>query len=442
MKPVGIVGRKLAGLSLDARVAVAIFGLALLGYGVLALRIAAGDYLDYWNLVFDFDSRRYAEAIARPRADWASDTSVGGPKHPLLHFWAIIAQPLTWIGFSWKQAASLTASIAGAGAAGFAYLYVRAIKVPRTDALLLTTFFAVSSSQLFNAFVIDSYAFAQFGLAFAWALAAARLQSPDRYGIPAHLSPIYSFGMTVTNIAQAFLAEAAVRAANMPLRAAFNQLFRFAIVVGLIILVVLILKSPEDMWWIANHPVDALKVIFWAQTKGETYGFPTVLLTFFGYGFVAPRFTTVALPGGAPMLDFRDFNMTPPGLVALALWAFLSVMGIIGALRSKGPIRWLYAALSVAIVFNLMLHGKYQFRGAIFLYSGHINFAIFAFSGAAAHFANEFGERVRSLFRVGLAALIISTAAANVPRANELATAFDEFHPLPEWGPALNVRDR
>ena len=297
-------GRNILSFSVDARVAALVFGLSLTAYGVLALRIAAGDFLDYWNLAFDTDPRRFAEAIARSRVDWAPDTMIGGLKHSLVHYWAIIARPLVWLGFSWKQAASLTASIAGAGAVSFAFLFLRAVEVPRTDAILLATFYAVSSAQLFNAFVIDSYVLAQFGLALAWLLAAARLESPCRYRLLGYASPIYSFGVTVTNIAQAFVAEAVVRAANMPARAAFYQLVRFAFIVGLIILVLLILNFPNGMWWIVSHPTDALRKVYWAQTEGETEGLLTVVVTFLGYGFVAPEFTTVALPGGAPMLDF------------------------------------------------------------------------------------------------------------------------------------------
>ena len=84
-------GRSILSFSVDARVAGLVFGLSLTAYGVLALRIAAGDFLDYWNLAFDTDPRRFAEATARSRIDWAPDTMIGGLKHSLVHYWAIIA---------------------------------------------------------------------------------------------------------------------------------------------------------------------------------------------------------------------------------------------------------------------------------------------------------------------------------------------------------------
>lgn len=52
-------GRNILSFSVDARVAALVFGLSLTAYGVLALRIAAGDFLDYWNLAFDTDPRRF-----------------------------------------------------------------------------------------------------------------------------------------------------------------------------------------------------------------------------------------------------------------------------------------------------------------------------------------------------------------------------------------------
>ena len=134
--------------------------------------------------------------------------------------------------------------------------------------------------------------------------------------------------------------------------------------------------------------------------------------------------------------------MTPVGFIALGLWLALLALALVGASRTNGPIRWLFGALMITVIYNLLFHLHYQFRGSIFLYASHVNFAAFAFCSAAALYANEIGGRVRTLFRIALAALILSTAAANLPRAVELATAFDDFHPLPEWKRAFNARDR
>ena len=179
------------------------------------------------------------------------------------------------------------------------------------------------------------------------------------------------------------------------------QLGRFAFIVGLIILVLLILNFPNGMWWIVSHPTDALRTGYWAQTKGETEGLLTVVVTFLGYGFVAPEFTTVALPSGAPMLDFREFSMTAAGFIALGLWIALLAMALVGASRANGPIRWLFGALIVTVIYNLLFHMHYQFRGSIFLYTGHVNFAVFAFCSAAALLANEIGGRVRTPMAFG-----------------------------------------
>ena len=61
-------------------------GAALALYVVLGLRLARGQYLDYYNLAFDFDPARYVSTFALPSAD------PGGFKHPLI----LLLRPLAW----------------------------------------------------------------------------------------------------------------------------------------------------------------------------------------------------------------------------------------------------------------------------------------------------------------------------------------------------------
>src|SRR5262245_1686559 len=53
-------------------------GAALALYMVLGLRLARGEYLDYYNLAFDFDPARYVSTFALSPAD------PGNFKHPLI----------------------------------------------------------------------------------------------------------------------------------------------------------------------------------------------------------------------------------------------------------------------------------------------------------------------------------------------------------------------
>ncbi|GAB4525738.1 MAG: hypothetical protein Tsb0010_09350 [Parvularculaceae bacterium] len=422
----------------DARISLALFAAAFALYAAFALRIAQGDFLDYFNLAFDVDPRRYAQELTRSWAAWPPD--YGGPKHPLLFVFRPFAEPFLWLGFDWKEAASLTAALFGAGAVAIAYAFLRTLQIARPDAAMLACLYALSSAQLFNAFITESYVFSLFALALVWRIVAARLEAPQRFRRLRYVAPILTFGITTTNVVQAAIAEAALRFQQSPPREAIVNLIRFGIICGAITLALLILAFPSGMWQIATHPADALRVLLWSQTKGDTVGLPMMFATYFGYAFVAPEFTIVELPGGAPMLDFRQFAMGAAGWPALALWAALLGAGCWRAAHLRDARRFLVWGLAAALAVNLILHMRYQFRGSIFLYAPHMSFVIFALAAFAFDRMSLLLARRPFAMRAALAALIALMAANNLPRAWELASGFDDFPFRPEWGPALEAR--
>lgn len=422
----------------DFRVACALFASAFALYAAFALRIAQGDFLDYFNLAFDVDPRRYARALTTSWANWPPD--YGGPKHPLLFLFRPFAEPFLWLGFDWKSAASLVAALFGAGAVALAFAFLRTVQIARLDAAMLATLYALTSAQLFNSFITESYVFSLFALALAWWAVAARLEAPRRFRRLRYVAPILTFGITTTNVVQAAIAEAALRFQQAPPRQAVMNLIRFGIICGAITLALLVLAFPAGMWWIATHPADALRVLLWSQTKGDAVGLGPMFATYFGYAFVAPEFTTVALPGGAPMLDFRRFAFAPAGWPALALWVALLGAGCWRAAQIRDARRFLVWGLAAALAVNLALHMRYQFRGSIFLYAPHMSFVIFALGAFAFDRMSPLLARRPFAMRAALAALIALAAANNLPRAWELASGFDDFPFRPEWGPALEAR--
>src|SRR5580658_2742276 len=82
----------------DLLLAALLGGVALALYVVLALRLARGQYLDYYNLAFDFDPARYVSTFA------LSPPDPGNFKHPLILLLRPLAVPFLAMGFNAKQA--------------------------------------------------------------------------------------------------------------------------------------------------------------------------------------------------------------------------------------------------------------------------------------------------------------------------------------------------
>lgn len=410
-------------------------------YMVFGLQIAAGSFFDYYNLAFDMDPRRYAEVIAQHEELRHPSSLAGGPKHPLLHLMQVIGKPLTWITGDWKLAAAATSCLLGALSVSMVFLFFRFLGVVTSLSVAGAGLFGVSAAPLINAFLSDSYVYALSTIILAWTIAAYRLGAPNKARVLAVLAAVASFGVTVTNVFQNALGEAAARKPATTWRALTPQLIRFGISVGFVALVVLIAAFPKGMLWIATHPIEALKVVYWQQTKGETTGIAHVLTSFFVYGFTAPQFTTVSLPGGAPMLDFRAWLYNGPIAWGSILgWAALLTLSAVCALRDRSSRKWIYLGLLLAIGVNLFLHGRYQFRGSVYLYAPHIIFNIFGFTAAGLLSASQLKNAARTATLAALYLLIIVTSAVNIPRAWEVSSAFETFEAKEEWYSALEAR--
>ena len=110
----------------DLLLAAVLGGVALALYAVLALRLARGQYLDYYNLAFDFDPARYVSTFAQSPAD------PGNFKHPLILLLRPLAWPFLASGLDAKQASALVMVGFGGGSVAVCYLFLRVIRCGRT----------------------------------------------------------------------------------------------------------------------------------------------------------------------------------------------------------------------------------------------------------------------------------------------------------------------
>lgn len=373
-------------------------------YASFGLRLAQGSYFDYLNLAFDFDPPYFLDYLT-------GSTSTGdfgvNYKHPLWMLFRPFGLVLLSLGFTAKQAAALVMALFGGLSVALAYGFARLTGAGRPESLAASLFFAGSCSTWLNAMVIESYGWANFSLALMWCGYALALGRRFESFWARALAAALVAGVTITNLVQALIAEGLWRRQSSSLFVTVRHLFLFGALVGLIVILLIALCQPRELWWLLSHPVSALKEVYWMRTKTDAEaGLLQLMQTFFVSSFFAPEFEPVPLSPVVTMLDFRGFSVSPMVLATSCVWCgFLLFNGLMG-LRRSGPQRVLTLALLAAVAFNLLFHLDYQLRGSVFIYAAHLHFPIFALSLGAAPWVRQQGQAVR----LGYAALFLLMA--------------------------------
>jgi len=405
---------------------VAFFGL----YAALGLRLAQGNFLDYWNLAFDFDPSRFVRALAGHPPDG------GGFKHPLVLLFRPIGLGFSALGFSAKSAASLVMALFGAGTVVVVFAFCRGAGLSRPEAGALSLLYGVSSTQLFTAFIAESYGLSLFALALTWTLLQRALRSEPRLLLRWRVAlAVAVAGITITNVLQNFVGELWLRLRSAAPYDALRGMFRFGVAFGLTFVILAVAIWHRELIGHLADPIQALKTVYWLRTKGEAISLGQVLVTFFGYTVVAPQFTAVDLGSGILMKDFRAFRFE--AYSAFALWAWLGLLSV-GTLLGLAHSRFRRIAIPmvVALAINVLFHLDYQFRGSVYIYCAHLHFLVFALPLGLACWLPHLPRWCRPAYVAGVLALAALAGTANITRAIELATAFDGV----DYGDAPEVK--
>ena len=410
--------------SADVRLAAAIgIGFSLL-YGLFAWRLSRGHYFEFYNLLFDLDPPSYVNVLAPVGGDPAHSGGIAlAIKHPLVSWLSLLSLPFRILGFG-RLTSVLVANVCVGGATtAMLFAFARAVGTPRLDAILVTLIFGLGAAQLFSSMVVESYAYAALSLAIVWYIAWQRISGHKRLGLAAIAADVAVFGITITNVAQAAIAElfAQWSQAKFP-RALRNTMITGTAVAALCALAIA-LTWPQAVFYAIAHPLQALKEVYWQQTYGPRTGLGQVVLTFFGFSLVAPHFDHMLLPEGILMRDFRTFDPSPTSVAAILVWNAMVLVAAFGALRASRT-RLMAAALASAIVLNVVLHTRVQFRGSLFLYTPHLWFAIAALTALGIAALQPELRRIGWYIRGALAAVIILTAPVNIARAIEASGQF------------------
>lgn len=378
-------------------------------YVWMALQLSRSDYGLADNFAFDLDAKLYMCTYA------LSPMSMGGVKHPLLLLLRPIVQAVMLLGATPEAAAGLVMAAAATLSVALFHLFARVIGVAAAIAVPFTALYALCATQLFFSMIPETYGPAACGLAALWLMAALRLERPAAGGKWRYLVAGVAFGVTITNVVQAFLVELAVWLRAGPMVAALRRTTVFGLWLAVPLGVLLLGIWHDDVLAMLRDPIGWLKHVYWMQTFSEKAGVGQILLTFLEFVVVAPAYVWVPLEEGWNMRDFRVPDFSPVGMVAVAGWSVLLLGGIITGLRDHA-MRWLTVSLLIAFAFNVLLHTRFQFRLSLFIYTPHVMMIIFGLAAGLARAASRGAGTMRAM-AVAMAALAVVVAVNNVPKA-------------------------
>lgn len=321
---------------------------------------------------------------------------------------------LTMLGFTKLDAVRLFVAAAAGLWAGLFLLTLRAVGLPRLDAVLFTLLACASAAATFFASVAETYLFGSITLLVVMAVAARAHAHPP----PPLIQTVVSAGslsMTVTNwmagLAMAF-------ALNRPRGALAITRDAFLLIVAAWCVQKLIFPSAE--FFISR---EELKYTTFAMT--DTGGPLERFMVLLSHGMVMPAIATVDNPlnHNWPLLTVQRQMLTthtPSGAVAVVLWAVLLVAGTVTMLRRMDG-RILAAVIGLTVVGQAGLHLVYGNES--FLYTLHLTplLVLLAAMGAL--------SRIRPWVLVAAAALTVLAGVNNLTRldsAVEIIASADE----------------
>lgn len=412
-----------SALVVDVTLALTLAIAAGLVYSRLALLLAETSFSDFINLAFDFDPAYYVRSQAGPPA---TDGMGINHKHPLWMIFRIFAWPFTLAGLEPKAVAALSASLIGAISAMLVYAVVRGTGARRAESFLASVFYAASATPLVVGMIPESYGWAGLTLLALWFAYQRSLSRPSlgrpsqRLWVRAAVAVAVT-GTTLTNAVQALIAEAVDgwRGRTGMAEALRARWLPFCALVTLGVLGTLALNQPADTWNMITDPLGTARSILWNATHGPKEGLAAVLETFLVFSFFAPGYTEVPLSPLVPMVDFRAWLYPSWMLATIAVWGLFALINVAVAWHLGTQRPWLLA-LTAALVFNVLFHLGFQYRGSLFLYGAHTHALVFLLAVSAAPHAGRQGGVARVGYLLTLAALTTAAVVNNLPRATEL----------------------
>jgi hypothetical protein len=385
----GLAAARVSWLNAEALIAPIIGCAVFLFHAVHVSAVARGAIFQKSNLAFDFDINRFVALWCTSPFPESENEAYYAVRHPLAVSLRLICTPLVGVGMDATVAACGIAAICAGLSTTLIYRIARVLDVQPALACAFAILWALSATTLVLGVLPEAYGLALVALTYQFLMTARWVTNHPASVVARIGAAVANFGITVTNVVLSGLSELFCRMDREPLQKALRGSVGFGIAVGI---VAVVLSAISLTVWPSqgiDSPTNAAKQLYWsanAYEAGERQGVANVAWEFAATSFVVPAMAKY--PSGVPenpyLWDFRGQNYSLVGWAAVLGWLGLFVYGAAQAAKDKA--RWpIWAVAAAWIAINIVLHTYWQFRGSIFVYTGHSHpaFLVLALAGAS-----------------------------------------------------------
>lgn len=372
------------------------------------------------NLAFDFDIDRFVRLWGSSPFPVDQNEDYYAVRHPLAVLVRLVCRPLVRAGLDAHLAACGIAAFCAALSAMLVFRIARTLGVQRGLAAILTALWALSTASLILGVLPESYDLAFVALSYQFLLAIRWTQGRQPALATRIAVATVNFGITITNVVLSGLTELVCRLARQPMRKAVLATAGFSAAVtaiGLVLSIASFLVWPVQG---VDNSTRAVKQLYWsassAERTTERQSVGQVAWTFGVISFVTPppaRYPS-GVPGNPYLYDLRGHAYGIAGWIAVAGWLALLLAGAAAAARDR-ELRPVWITALAWIAGNIALHGYWQFRDTLFLYSPHSHIAFFLLVLAGARWAQARNAGGALAYGAAVALLTLFVALNNLP---------------------------
>jgi len=365
----------------DKAVTALIFLVSFIFYYISCIELLSHGFYEKINIAFDLDQSWYFDMVGRDSVDWvfktASDTKPLLIKHPFIYLYHYPVLILNMIGYSDNVSVIILSQIFHSGSLVLSFLVFRSMGHSTLESSLLTFGLAGTSTYISTGLVLDTYSLVIFWISAIFLILCKSIYQNIECPLWARaFISIMAIGTTSYLIVLVVLMELTLtRMINKSvfngffLKKVLKQLLR-VFVLGVLLFFIVYYQIIVD---IIEDPITVIKRVYWVVNRpGEKQGLFQVLSVFSIFSILSPIVSNILLPEGMGMIDLRVMNYGYIGWISLMIMLFLIVSNL--KINKHKPI---LQFSFLWFIFNVLFHTIYQYRGSLFIYSGHFILAVF-----------------------------------------------------------------
>jgi len=372
----------------DIAVTTFIFIVSFIYYYVGCIELLSHGFYEKINIAFDLDQSWYFDMVGRDSVDWiykvASDTRPLVIKHPFIYLYYYFGCILNNFGFSNNLSVIVLSQVFHSGSLVLSFFIFRNMGRSSLESSFLIFGLAGTSTYISTGLVLDSYSLVIFWISAIFLVLSRSIYRNIECPLwgRAFIS-IMAIGTTSYLIVLVVLMESALAARIKKnifngcfFKSIFKQLLR-VFILGILLFCVVYFQIISD---IIEDPVAVIKRVYWAVNRpGEKQGILQVISVFTVFSIISPRISYITLPGveSITMIDLRLMDFGYVG------WGALIIMVLSISLKIKYKENRLFLIICFLwLGINAGFHTVYQYRGSLFLYSGHFVLAVWVIYSA------------------------------------------------------------